>query len=95
MSRNTNIESHPTTLHTSAIHIEILLDKGNTWFRILMDNLVSFNELILQDSITIFELILKMLIVFIWILFPSRKFKTIFINLYSIYDTNKDASFLI
>ena len=27
------------------------------------------------------------------ILYPSRKCKTIFINLYSIYDTNKDASF--
>ena len=27
------------------------------------------------------------------ILYPSRKYKTIFINLYSIYDTNKDASF--
>ena len=34
-----------------------------------------------------------MLIVFIRILFPSRKYKTIFINLYSIYDTTKDASF--
>ena len=90
-----------------SIDMIISVDNRNTWFRILMRARLWgislylvirwYNDwfLLLQHTNTIYIEInfVNVLTVCIRILFPSGKYKTIFINLYSIYDTNIDAYF--
>ena len=92
-----------------SIDMIISVDNRNTWFRILMRARLWgislylvirwYNDwfLLLQHTNTIYIEInfVNVLTVCIRILFPSGKYKTIFINLYSIYDTNKDASLIL